>query len=278
MNGYDLKEKLEQYKNYLKDEEKSPVTVDKYLRDTRAFFDFLGGDELIKERVCAYKNALEAKHYAVRSVNSMMASVNSFLKWLGHSEFTVKMLRVQEEVYCEEERELKKCEFFRLLNAAKAHLQLYMVILTIAGTGIRISELKYFTVEAVREGKICIKCKNKIRTILITGRLRKKLLDYARRVHIKTGKIFITKNGKDLDRSNIWKQMKKLCEEAGVLPSKVFPHNLRRLFARMFYQIEKDVAKLADILGHSNIETTRIYIKESGAQHRKLMEKVGLVL
>lgn len=278
MNGYDLKEKLEQYKNYLKDEEKSPVTVDKYLRDTRAFLDFLGGDELIKERVCAYKNALEAKHYAVRSVNSMMASVNSFLKWLGHSEFTVKMLRVQEEVYCEEERELKKCEFFRLLNAAKAHLQLYMVILTIAGTGIRISELKYFTVEAVREGKICIKCKNKIRTILITGRLRKKLLDYARRVHIKTGKIFITKNGKDLDRSNIWKQMKKLCEEAGVLPSKVFPHNLRRLFARMFYQIEKDVAKLADILGHSNIETTRIYIKESGAQHRKLMEKVGLVL
>lgn len=268
---------LKSFREHLFFEEKSRATIEKYCRDVQAFLTFAGAHELTKELVISYKNHLEKQGYAVRSINSMLTSLNCFLKHLGMHNYRVKIIRVQRKTYCEENRELTKAEYLRLLESAK-NPQLKMVMQTICGTGIRISELKYFTVEDVRQGEISVHCKSKIRTILIPGKLRKLLLAYAKQCRIKSGQIFITRNGKPLDRSNIWAQMKKLCDAAGVKHTKVFPHNLRKLFARTFYRIEKDIAKLADILGHGSIETTRIYIMTTGMEHRKKIEKLGLVV
>lgn len=220
----------------------------------------------------------DREKYAVRSVNSMLAGLNSFLEFMGWKELKVKSLRQQKQIYCAAEKELTKAEYLRLLEASVKQEQLNMIIQTICGTGIRVSEFKYFTVEGVRHGEIMVQCKNKNRTVLVPGKLRKRLLDFAKKHNIRGGNIFITKTGKPVDRSNIWSQMKKLCESADVNPSKVFPHNLRKLFARTFYGIEKDIAKLADILGHSNIETTRIYIMTTGTEHRRKIERLGLVI
>ena len=266
------------YQECLIEEEKSTATIEKYLRDARAFSAFLDGREVSKEMSLAYKKYLQDQGYALRSINSMLASINSLLKFLGWADCKVKILRCQRQTYCTEDKELTKAEYMRLLNAAKGHIQLNLVMQTICGTGIRVSEIKYFTVEAVKRGEITVSCKNKTRTILIPRQLQKKLLDYARKQGIYTDKIFITKNGKSLDRSNIWSQMKRLCKNAGVSPTKVFPHNLRKLFARTFYGIEKDIAKLADILGHSSIDTTRIYIMSTGNEHRQRIERLGLVV
>lgn len=263
---------------YLIREEKSAATVEKYLRDAAAFLAFVGQSAVTKEAVMAYKKALLERGYAVRSINSMLASLNSLLGFLGWSDCKVKSLKTQRQTYCAEEKELTRAEYLRLLKAAEKRPQLHLLMQTICGTGIRVSELRYFTVEAVRRGEITVRCKGKTRTILLPGKLRKKLLDYAERNGIGAGTIFLTKKGNPLNRSNIWAQMKRLCAAAGVQASKVFPHNLRKLFARTFYGIEKDIAKLADILGHSSINTTRIYIMTTGTEHRQKMERLGLVV
>lgn len=267
-----------EFRDFLVREEKSAATVEKYVRDVRAFLGFAGQVQVTKEVVMEYKQNLIEQKYAASSINSMLASINSMLTFFGWSDCRVRSLKVQKQIYCAEEKELTKAEYMRLLEASKGNPKLNMVMQTICGTGIRISELKYFTVEAVRCEEIIVRCKGKIRTILLPRKLKKRLLTYAGKNGIRSGMIFITKLGKPLDRSNIWAQMKKLCEKAKVSAGKVFPHNLRKLFARTFYRIEKDIAKLADILGHSSINTTRIYIISTGTEHRKKIERLGLVV
>lgn len=269
---------LTAFRDYLLREEKSAATIEKYLRDARVFAAFAKEKEVTKELTVSFKKSLEEQNYAVRSINSMLASLNSLLMFLGWADCKVKNLRCQRQVYCAEEKELTKAEYMRLLDASKKQVQLNLVIQTICGTGIRVSELKFFTVEAVKQGEVSVRCKSKTRTILVPCKLKRLLLDYAKRIGLVTGPVFITKSGRHLDRSNIWAQMKRLCEAAGVNPSKVFPHNLRKLFARTFYDIEKDIAKLADILGHGSIETTRIYIMTTGTEHRRKMDRLGLVV
>jgi len=269
---------IKEFADYLCREEKSMATQEKYLRDAQSFYVYANGSEITKELVIAWKQELITREYAVRSVNSMLASINSFLDFLGLSNCKVKNIRTQRQTYCTEDKQLTKSEYLRLLSASKKNEQLNLVIQTICGTGIRVSELQYFTVEAVRQGEIVIACKGKTRTILVPGKLKKLLLNYAKQKRIATGAIFVRKSGKPLDRSSIWRQMKQLCKAAGVKESKVFPHNLRKLFARTFYGIEKDIAKLADILGHSSINTTRIYIMTTGTEHRRKIERLGLVV
>ena len=269
---------IQLFHQHLIREEKSTATVEKYLRDVRAFAVYVGNEIVTKEVVMAWKNDLQAKEYAVRSINSMLASLNSLLDFLGWADCKVKSLKQQKQVYCAEEKELTKAEYMNLLAAAKNRPQLRLVMETICGTGIRVSELRFFTVESAQRGEVVVNCKGKCRTILIPGKLRKLLLDYAKKEKIRSGVIFITRNGKPLNRSCIWAQMKALCVEAGVNPTKVFPHNLRKLFARTFYGIEKDIAKQADILGHSSIDTTRIYIMTTGTEHRRKIERLGLVV
>lgn len=269
---------IENFKVYLHQEEKSGATQEKYLRDVRAFCAYAAGATITKDTVMSWKKHLLQEGYAVRSINSMLASVNSLLAFLGWHDCKVKNIRTQRQTYCAEDKELTKAEYLRLLSASKKNEQLNLVLQTICGTGIRVSELQFFTVEAVRCGEITVNCKSKTRTILVPGKLKNILLNYAKCRGITNGAIFVGKNGKPLDRSSIWRQMKQLCKAAGVKESKVFPHNLRKLFARTFYGIEKDIAKLADILGHSSINTTRIYIMTTGQEHRRKIECLGLVV
>ena len=267
-----------EFGNYLRCEEKSAATQEKYLRDVKAFCKYASDNELSKELVVDWKKHLVEQGYAVRSINSMLASVNCLLEFLGLSSYKVKNIRMQRQTYCAQDKELTKTEYLRLLQVSKKNEQLNLVLQTICGTGIRVSELQYFTVESIRHGEVTVDCKNKTRTVLVPGKLKNLLLNYAKRHGITTGVIFVTRTGKALNRSNIWSAMKKLCEAAGVKASKVFPHNLRKLFARTFYGIEKDIAKLADILGHSSINTTRIYIMTTGFEHRRKIERLGLVV
>ncbi len=271
-------EQIRNFAQHLCQEEKSIATQEKYLRDVRAFSQYAPESEITKELIVAWKIHLIESNYAVRSINSMLASVNSMLDFLGLSQCKVKIIRTQQQIYCTEDKELTKAEYLRLLAATGKNRQLNLVLQTICGTGIRVSELQYFTVEAIRCGEVTVACKNKTRTILVPGKLKKILLNYAKQKNITAGAIFVTRTGAPLNRSNIWSAMKKLCEAAGVKPSKVFPHNLRKLFARTFYGIEKDIARLADILGHSSINTTRIYIISTGTEHRRKIERLGLVI
>ncbi len=271
-------EGIREFVNFLCREEKSAATQEKYLRDVRAFCVYAAGGEITRELTAAWKKHLAGQGYAVRSINSMLASVNSLLDFLGLPGCKVKNIRIQQQTYCAEDKELTKEEYLRLLEASGKNEQLKLVIQTICGTGIRVSELSYFTVEAVERGEVIISCKGKTRTILVPGKLKNILLNYAGRQRITSGMIFVTRTGRPLNRSNIWAAMKKLCASAGVKSSKVFPHNLRKLFARTFYGIEKDIAKLADILGHSSINTTRIYIMSTGKEHRRKIERLGLVV
>lgn len=266
------------FQQHLMREEKSTATMEKYLRDVRAFSAYVGETCITKEVVLAYKQHLQETHYAVRSINSMLASIHSFLTYMEWSDCKVKSLKLQKQVYCAEEKELNKAEYHRLLKAAAHNEQLNLVMQSICSTGIRVSELQFFTVEAIAHGEVIVQCKAKTRTILIPRKLRKLLLAYAGKQKIRSGAIFRTRNGKPLDRKTIWAQMKGLCTMAGVTPTKVFPHNLRKLFARTFYGIEKDIAKLADLLGHSSIDTTRIYIMTTGTEHRRKIERLGLVV
>lgn len=272
------KERVKIFSEYLCREEKSAATQEKYLRDVMTLWAFAKDHPITKELMLSWKKHLVDSGYAVRSVNSMLASANSLLDCLGWSNCRVKNIRLQRQTYCPEEKELTKAEYLRLLEESKKNEQLNLVLQTICGTGIRVSELQYFTVEALKRGEITVHCKNKTRTILVPGKLKERLMEYARHHNIRTGEIFVNRSGKPLDRSSIWRQMKGLCQAAGVKKSKVFPHNLRKLFARTFYGIEKDIAKLADILGHSSINTTRIYIVTTGVEHRRKIERLGLVV
>lgn len=274
------KNKISEFYTWLKSEEKSENTIEKYIRDVTAFMVYLSGNIITKETVIAYKSKLIAENYAVRSINSMLASLNSFFAFLGWVELKVKSIKLQRQIYCPEEKELTKAEYMRLVNTAKqkGNERLNLLIQTICGTGIRVSELQYITVEAVKCGEATVSLKGKTRTVLIVKELKQKLLRYAAEQKITSGAIFITRSGKPMSRTNIWREMKNLCEQAGVNPQKVFPHNLRHLFACTFYGIEKDIAKLADILGHSSINITRIYIITTGNEHRQRMENMRLII
>ena len=273
-------EDLNQFKYYLIREEKSGNTMEKYLRDVRAFAEYTSGNVITKEMVIEYKNKLISEKYAVRSINSMLASLNSYFNFMGWHDLKVKSIKLQRQIYCPEDKELTKSEYVRLINTAKkkGNERLNLLIQTICSTGIRVSELQFITVEAVKRGEAFVSLKGKTRTVFIVKELKKKLLRYAAEQEIKSGMIFVTRTGKALSRSNIWREMKNLCEKAGVNPHKLFPHNLRHLFARTFYGIEKDIAKLADILGHSSINTTRIYIMTTGNEHRQRMERMKLII
>lgn len=270
---------LQEFELYLRNEERSKATIEKYMRDVRCFVGFIGSTEVSKQSVVDYKNKL-GNSYAVASANSMIAALNSFLRFCGWHDLCVKQFRVQRQAYCSEEKELTRAEYIRLLEAAnkKHNERLNLIIQTICGTGIRVSELQYITVEALGKGEAVVNCKGKNRRIFIVPELKKKLLRYVKEQKISSGAVFITRNGKPVSRNNIWKEMKALCEQAHVAPSKVFPHNLRHLFARTFYGIEKDIAKLADILGHASINTTRIYIVTTGAEHKRKMEHMRLIV
>ena len=281
MKGKIISEEIiERFKTYLCEEEKSENTKEKYIRDVRAFAEYVGGKEISKEIVIAYKQSLIDSGYAVKSINSMLASINSMFSFLGWYELRVKSLKVQQQIFCPEEKELTRAEYERLCRTAerKHNERLNLILQTICGTGIRVSELQFITVESVRKGEATVSLKGKTRTIIITKNLQKKLLYYIAEQKIKSGSVFVTKTGKLMSRTNIWREMKNLCREAEVNPEKVFPHNLRHLFARVFYRLEKDIAKLADILGHSSINTTRIYIISTGTEHRKRMEQMRLIL
>lgn len=269
---------LHVFAGHLQREEKSEATRAKYLRDVRKLQQYLSDCPVTRERISAWKESLVAQGYAVRSINSMLASVNSLLSLLGWQECRVKNLRLQRQTYCPEEKELTRPEYLRLLSAAGNSPRLMLALQTICATGIRVSELGCFTVESVRRGEIRITCKGKTRIILIPGKLQNRLLAYARQEKILSGIIFVSKTGKPWNRSCIWRKMKALCRAAQVKTSKVFPHNLRKLFARTFYASQKDIAKLADLLGHSSINTTRIYIMSTGTEHRRQLERLGLLL
>ncbi len=272
-------EELQEFERYLYGEERSPATIEKYLHDLRVFYAFIQEKELKKATVLEYKNYLLSK-YAVTSANSMIAAVNAFLRFHGWYDLCVKQYKIQKSAFCPAEKELTKAEYIRLIQAAKrnGNERLNLIIQTICGTGIRVSELQYITVEAVHKSEAFVNCKGKNRRIFIVSELRKKLLQYIKMQNIKTGAVFVTKNGKPVSRHNIWRDMKALCKDASVSKGKVFPHNLRHLFARTFYGIEKDIAKLADILGHTSINTTRIYIITTATEHKRKMENMRLII
>lgn len=270
---------IAEFEEHLILEERSVATIQKYIRDVKAFTAYAQNSAISKEIVIAYKKYLQ-ENYAVRSVNSMLASINSFFSLFGWNDLKVKSLKLQQQVFCTEEKELTRGEYTRLCRAAvrKHNERLNLILQTICGTGIRVSELQFITVEAAKCGEAVVRCKGKTRAVFIVRELRQKLLRYAAEQNIQSGMIFVTRTGKPISRTNIWREMKALCVEANVNPEKVFPHNLRHLFARVFYGIEKDIAKLADILGHSSINTTRIYIISTGTEHRRRMENMHLIL
>ena len=264
---------------YLVSEEKSENTIEKYKRDARAFMSYLQGNLVTKDQVLAYKTYL-IQNYAPRSVNSMLISLNRLFSFLDWDDVRVKTLKLQRQTYCPEEKELTKNEYERLVLTARrnGNERLELILQTICGTGIRVGELQFITVEAARKGEAVVSLKGKTREVFIVKKLRKILMDYARRNGIEEGPVFVTRSGKPICRTNIWREMKALCAQAAVSPEKVFPHNLRHLFARIFYGINKDIAKLADILGHASIETTRIYIVSTGAEHRRFLERMRLII
>lgn len=281
MEKYLTQKIIDDFERFLFVEEKSRATIDKYIRDIRLFSEYVGkNNEVTKELVISFKQKLIEEGYAVRSINSMLSSINSLFNYLQWYDCRVKNLKFQQEVFCPEEKELTKDEYIRLVKTAGEHgnERLCMLMQTICATGIRVSELNYITVEAVKKGQTKVKCKGKVRTVMIVKKLQKRLLKYAREQKIRSGAVFVTAGGKPIDRTNIWKEMKALCIAAKVNPSKVFPHNLRHLFARVFYSMDKDIAQLADILGHSSINTTRIYIVSTGSEHRKCLESMHLLL
>lgn len=271
-------ELIEKFKNHLVNEEKSEATLEKYIRDISAFLAWLCGQAVNKTVVLAYKNFL-TENYKPASVNSMLSSINAFFTYNEWCDCRVKSLKIQKQVFASKYKELTKEEYDKLLDAArsKKNERLYLLMQTICSTGIRVSELKFITVAAVSSGVAEIRCKGKFRQVFLPKKLCKILTEYIRERKIKSGAVFISKNGKPLDRSNIWADMKKLCEVAGVSKDKVFPHNLRHLFARTYYSLQKDIVRLADILGHSSVNTTRIYTMEIGDVHRKQIERLGLL-
>jgi len=267
------------YKEYLIENERSKATIEKYIRDVIFFRKYLSNKPFDKKIILEYKSFLK-KQYALSSANSMLAAMNSFFKFKGMLEFCVKLFVLQNRIYCSDNMELSKDEYISLIKTAEKNnnIRLSLIIQTICVTGIRISELKFITIESIYKGEAEVSCKGKTRIVFLINELRKRLLNYARDNNIISGPIFITKKGNFIDRSNVWTEMKKLCLEANVSECKVFPHNLRHLFARSFYEIDKDIVRLSDVLGHSNINTTRIYIVSSGKEHLRKMENMTLLV
>ena len=270
---------LRQFAVHLRSGERSPGTVEKYRRDIRAFAAWLDGRELTGETAAKWREHLLKTGYAPVTVNSMLSAVNGFFKFLGREDCKIRFLRVQRKIFREQSKNLTKAEYQRLLDTAQALSQerLGLLMETICSTGIRVSEVRYISVAAAQRGEAEISLKGKIRTILLPAKLCRKLLKYAKKQKIASGEIFLTRSGKSLSRRQIWRDMKALCKKAGVEESKVFPHNLRHLFAVSFYKACKDIVKLADILGHSSINTTRIYLVTTGAEHARQLERLGLV-
>ena len=311
------------FQKWLQEEERSEGTIEKYLRDVRAFRRFLAGEsaetrgqrtceqaseiqnangskhegrsrddrgdaartenaagKLTKDDVTAWKDFLVKSGYAAATINSMLTAVNTFLRFMGWEECRVRPLKRQRNIFSDEKKELTKAEYIRLLSAAKKkkNPRLYFILQTIASTGIRVSELPFITAESLKTGRSEVDCKGKRRVIILTKKLCRMLRRYCSLNSIDQGPVFVTKSGQPVNRSNLWSEMKQLCEAANVSAKKVFPHNLRHLFARTFYRVEKDIAKLADLLGHTSIETTRIYLMESGAEHEKRVARLGLVV
>lgn len=267
------------FERELRLEEREQSTIEKYLRDVRDFWSWAEERTVTKETVVAWKEHLRLSGYRPESVNSKLAALNKFFGVLGWNECRSKYLKIQRKLFRGTEKELSREEYLRLVRTAEetGKIRLSMLMETICATGIRVSEVKYITLEAVRAGRAEVSLKGKIRTILIPMKLCRKLQKYAKKQKIVSGELFLTRNGHSLSRRQIWAEMKTLCLKAGVTASKVFPHNLRHLFARTFYRVSRDVAKLADVLGHSNIETTRIYLISTGVEHARQLERLGLV-
>ncbi len=271
---------IKEYRGYLQREERAIRTIEKYLRDIREFAKWLGERELSKEAVSQWKEHLCQGGKAAVTINGALAAVHAFLAHTGRNDCRVKYLKMQRKIFRDSSRELSREEFYRLVNCARERgkKRLALLMECICATGIRVSELKYITVEAAQRGRTDISLKGKIRSILLPGKLSRKLLKYAQKQKITGGEIFLTSGGKSLSRRQIWSEMKGLCKMASVDESKVFPHNLRHLFARVFYKSCQDIVRLADVLGHSSIETTRIYLITSGTEHAKQLERLGLIL
>ena len=261
--------------------ERSPATIEKYLRSVRAFFLYLDGRPVTKDAVVAWKEHLQSMGgYSPSTVNASLAALNDLFAFLSWSDCRAHYLKVQHRLFRDAGQELGREDYERLITAAResGRERIALVMETICATGIRVSEVRYITVEAAKEGRTTISLKGKIRTILLPGKLCRRLLKYAKKQKITSGEIFLTKGGKPMGRCQIWAEMQRLCQKADVEPSKVFPHNLRHLFATIYYRVYKDIAKLADILGHSSVDTTRIYIMTSGTEHRQKLERLGLVV
>ena len=271
-------ERIDAYCLSLLADERAAGTVAKYRRDVTAFARWLGGRPVSKENSTGWKAHLLNRGYAPRTVNSMLAAVNSFFRFAGWN-IKVKFLKIQRQLFRDTTRELNRAEYTQLLAAARSNGQerLALIMETLCATGIRISELCYITVAAAQQGKATISLKGKIRTILLSTKLCRKLLKYAKKQKIAVGEIFLTSSGKGISRRQVWHELKRLCAAAGVESSKVFPHNFRRLFAVTYYKASRDIARLADVLGHSSIETTRIYLTVSGADQARQLDRLGLV-
>ena len=270
---------IEKYITWLREQERSKATLQKYTHDLNLLLKYLRETDLTKMALIDWKEKLISQ-YAPASVNAILAAVNGYLRYMGWLNLTVKPLKIQRSLFLEEEKELTKAEYVRLVRAAQMqeNERLSLVLQTICATGIRVSELRFITVEAIQKGRVEIVNKGKMRIVFLPDKLRKLLRKYMQKQKKTAGAVFTTRNGKPLDRSNIWRDMKKLCKAANVSEKKVFPHNLRHLFARTFYSIEKDLSRLADILGHTNLSTTRIYTAESGSVHARQMEKMKLIV
>ena len=273
------RELIDSYSVFLREQERGWSTIEKYLHDVNEFYVWLDGAAVTKELTVGWKESLIEQGVAPSTVNCKIAALNGFLAFAGWQEYAVKPLRIQHRIFRDSSRELTRTEYEKLVQTAYVLglLRLALVLETICGLGIRVSELKYITVEALRAGRAEIALKGKVRTILLPGKLCRKLLKYAKKQKIASGEVFLTRSGKSLSRKQIWSEMKSLCQKAGVDAAKVFPHNLRHLFARTFYRACRDIVKLADILGHSSIETTRIYLISTGVEHAKTLESLRLI-
>ena len=280
MDGHILTNgQLISFKQQLRSEEREQSTIEKYMREVKLFRTWLAGCPVTAETMAQWKNHLRDDNYKSETINSKLSALNRFFKFMRWPECRIKYLKIQRKLFRGTEKELTKEEYMRLLESAKSlgKARLSLLIETICATGIRVSEVRYITAEAIQAGRADISLKGKIRTILLPGKLCRKLQKYAKKQKITSGEIFLTRSGKGISRRQIWAEMKALCKKANVASSKVFPHNLRHLFARTFYRACRDVAKLADVLGHSSIETTRIYLISTGIEHARQLERLGLI-
>ena len=272
--------KLAEFGQYLREEEYGKATMEKYLREVGYFCRWLENRKVDKKITAEFKNDLQEKGYAPSTINGKLSALNAFFRFAGWEECRVKFLRIQRQIFREQKKELNREEYGRLLKAAKdrKNERLALLMETICGTGIRISEMSYITVEALRRGRAEVVLKGKVRIIFLSEKLCRRLSEYAEKTGIVSGAIFLTGNGRRLSRRQIWREMKGLCQYAGLEEAKVFPHNLRHLFAEEFYRVSGDIVKLADVLGHSSIETTRIYLKTSGKEHTRYLDNMGLLM